>query len=182
LLLAGCGGGMSYSGGAASAGNTMPGGATGSSMPAPAGDMSGTTGAAMGAGTCNAASCGSALITLTDAKGDFLSYIVSLTSLQLQTADGTTVETIPATTKVDFAQLVDLAEVLSAGQIPAAEYVSAKLTIDYTNAEITADDGPGTPVELKPVDSSGAAITGPLTVNVQLDKARHLRITSGQIG
>ena len=182
LLLAGCGGGMSYSGGAASAGNTMPGGATGSSMPAPAGDMSGTTGAAMGAGTCNAASCGSALITLTDAKGDFLSYIVSLTSLQLQTADGTTVETIPATTKVDFAQLVDLAEVLSAGQIPAAEYVSAKLTIDYTNAEITADDGTGTPVELKPVDSSGAAITGPLTVNVQLDKARHLRITSGQIG
>ena len=74
------------------------------------------------------------MVTMTDAKGDFLSYIVTLTSLQLQTAAGATVETIPATTKVDFSKLVDLSEVLSAGQIPPAEYVSAKLTIDYSNA------------------------------------------------
>jgi len=32
----------------------------------------------------------------------------------------------------------------SAGQIPAASYVSGTLTIDYTNASITADDGTGT--------------------------------------
>src|SRR6185312_2748039 len=169
LLLQACGGGMGYGGSSTTMTNMPP----PPSASAPDGAM-GTT--------CSSMSCGSAMVTITDAKGDFLSYIVSLTSLQLQTADGTTVETIPATTKVDFAQLVDLAEVLSAGQIPAAEYVSAKLTIDYTNAEITADDGTGTPVELKPVDSSGAALTGPLTVNVQLDNARHLRIASGQIG
>jgi hypothetical protein len=119
---------------------------------------------------------------MTDAKGDFLSYIVSLTSLQLQTASGTMVETIPATTKVDFSQLVDLSEVLTAGQIPAGEYVSAKLTIDYTNAQITADDGTGNPVALSPVDASGAPITGSVTVTVQLDNAHHLRITAGQIG
>src|SRR6185312_12219540 len=109
------------------------------------------------------------------------SYIVSLTSLQLQTSNGTMVETIPATTKVDFAQLVDLSEVLSAGQIPAAEYVSAKLTIDYSKAQITADDGTGNPVALSPVNAAGAPITGPLTVTVQLDNAHHLRITPGQI-
>jgi len=118
---------------------------------------------------------------MTDAKGDFLSYIVSLTSLQLQTADGTMVETIPATTKVDFAQLVDLSEVLTAGQIPVADYVSAKLTIDYANSQITADDGTGHPVTLSPVDASGAPITGTLTVTVQLDNAHHLHITAGQI-
>ena len=50
-------------------------------------------------------------------------------------------ETLPAVTKVDFAQLVDLTEVISAGQIPAAEYVSATLTLDYSGANITADDG-----------------------------------------
>jgi hypothetical protein len=157
LLLAACGGGMGYSA------SPSPGG------PPPSGSA------------CNSASCGAAMITMTDAKGDFLSYIVSLTSLQLQTADGTMVETIPATTKVDFAQLVDLSEVLTAGQIPAAEYVSAKLTIDYANAQITADDGTGHPVALSPVDASGAPITGTLTVTVQLDNAHHLHITAGQI-
>ena len=157
LLLAACGGGMGYSA------SPSPGG------PPPSGSA------------CNSANCGAAMITMTDAKGDFLSYIVSLTSLQLQTADGTMVETIPATTKVDFAQLVDLSEVLTAGQIPAAEYVSAKLTIDYANAQITADDGTGHPVALSPVDASGAPITGTLTVTVQLDNAHHLHITGGQI-
>ena len=156
LLLAACGG-MGYGGSSSPAG------------PPPSG------------ASCNSTNCGAAMITMTDAKGDFLSYIVSLTSLQLQTASGTTVETIPATTKVDFAQLVDLSEVLSAGQIPAAEYVSAKLTIDYSKAQITADDGTGNPVALSPVNAAGAPITGPLTVTVQLDNAHHLRITPGQI-
>ena len=158
LLLAACGGGMGYSG------SPSPGG------PPPSGN------------SCNSAGCGAAMVTMTDAKGDFLSYIVSLTSLQLQTSNGTMVETIPATTKVDFAQLVDLSEVLTAGQIPAAEYVAAKLTIDYSSAQITADDGTGSPVALAPVDAAGAPITGTLTVTVQLDNAHHLRITSGQIG
>jgi hypothetical protein len=126
---------------------------------------------------CSPQTCGTAMVTMTDAKGDFLSYIVSLTSLQLQTAAGATVETIPATTKVDFAKLVDLSEVLSAGQIPQAEYVAAKLTIDYTNSQISADDGTGNPVALAPVDSTGQPLTGPLTVTVQLDAAHHLRIS-----
>lgn len=167
LLLAACGGGMGYGG----SGTTM------TTMPPPASTApSGATGAG-----CSSTSCGSAMVTITDAKGDFLSYIVSVTSLQLQTANGTSVETIPATTKVDFAQLVDLSEVLSAGQIPPGDYVSAKLTIDYTNAQITADDGTGNPVALSPVDASGTPITSPLTVTVQLDNAHHLQITAAQI-
>ena len=116
---------------------------------------------------------------MTDAKGDFLSYIVTLTALQLQTANGTSVETLPTATKVDFAQLVDLTEVISAGQIPAANYVSATLTIDYTSASITADDGTGTGVALKPVDANGNTLTGTVQVSVQLDNADHLVITPG---
>jgi hypothetical protein len=122
------------------------------------------------------------MVTLTDAKGDFLSYIVTLTSLQLQTADGTSVETVPAATKIDFAQLVNLTEVLTAGQVPSAEYVSARLTIDYSNANITADDGAGNAVPLKPVDANGNALTGALTVTVRLDNANHLAISAGHIG
>lgn len=117
---------------------------------------------------------------MTDAKRDFLSYIVTLTSVQLQTANGTSVATLPAATKVDFAQLVDLTEVISAGQIPAANYVSATLTLDYTNASITADDGTGSGVALAPVDASGNPLTGTLQVAGQLDNANHLVVTAGR--
>jgi len=147
--------------------------------------MSGMGGMSSGANTpaaCSSSSCGPAMLTMTDAKGDFLSYTVNMTSLQLQTASGATVETLPAVTKVDFAQLVDLTEVISAGQIPAAEYVSATLTLDYTGANITADDGTGKPVALKPVDSNGAALAAPVAVSVKLDNAHHLLITAGRTG
>jgi hypothetical protein len=165
LLLAACGGGMGGYG--SSSGSTSP---MNTMTPMPT-----TT-------SCSAPSCGVAMVTLTDAKGDFLSYIVTLTSLRLQTANGTSVETVPAATKIDFAQLVNLTEVLTAGQVPAAEYVSARLTIDYSHANITADDGAGNAVPLKPVGVTGNAITGTLTVTVQLDNAHHLAISAGHIG
>ena len=157
LVLAACGGGMGGGATSGTSGTTTP--------------MS-----------CGASSCGTSMLTMTDAKGDFLSYIVTLTSLQLQTAAGATVETLPVATKVDFSQLVDLSEVISAGQIPAAEYVSATLTIDYAGANITADDGTGTAVSLSPVDSNGNALTGSVAVSIQLDNANHLVITPGRTG
>ena len=86
-------------------------------------------------------SCGGALVTLTDAAGDFDSYIVKIVSLQLTRADGTFVETLPVTTQVDFTQLVNLSEIISAAQIPAGKYVSAKLTLDYAGATIVVDNG-----------------------------------------
>jgi hypothetical protein len=162
LLIGACGGGM--------------GGSMGAGMP------QGSTAGGMSTGMACSGSCGATVTTITDAAGDFLSYIVSLTSLQLQTASGAAVETLPGATKVDFTKLVNLTEVLSAGQIPAAAYVSAKLTIDFTNAQITADDGMGTPVALAPVDANGNVLTGTLTVSIQLDNANHLIITPGNTG
>ena len=164
LLLAACGGGMDSGMGSAAATSATQ-----------------TVGTSAMQTACSS-SCGASMLTLTDAKGDFLSYTVNLTSLQLQTAAGASVETLPAVTKVDFSQLVDLTEVISAGQIPAAEYVSATLTLDYTGANITADDGTGKAVALKPVDANGAALTGPVSVSVKLDDAHHLLITPGRTG
>jgi len=158
------------------------------------GDLSGATGTTAGttgtgtspaAGTAAAScsgSCGASVMTMTDAAGDFLSYIVTLTSLQLQTASGASVETLPAATPVDFTKLVNLTEVLSAGQIPAADYVSAQLTLNFANAQITASDAMGNPVTLSPVDASGNALTGTLTVTVQLDNTNQLVITPGNTG
>jgi hypothetical protein len=116
-----------------------------------------------------------AIMTLTDAAGDFLSYKVNLVSLQLQRSDGTLVETLPATTMVDFVQLIDLTEILSARQIPAGEYVAAQVTVDFTNASIMVDDGTGTGVAVMPVDSTGAAL-GQLQLTVQLDNKNDLKV------
>jgi Domain of unknown function (DUF4382) len=85
--------------------------------------------------------CGMAMVSMTDAPGDFISYMVNVVSLQLKRADGTLVETVPVTTQVDFAQLVNLSEILSAEQIPAGNYVSASMTIDFSGATIVVDNG-----------------------------------------
>jgi hypothetical protein len=168
LLIAACGGddltgGMSKTGTTASTGSTS------------------STGGMANAMSCSG-NCGATVLTMTDAAGDFLSYIVTLTSLQLQTASGASVETLPAATQVDFTKLVDLTEVISAGQVPAADYVSAQLTLDFANAQITASDANGNPVTLSPVDSNGNALTGTLTVSVQLDNTNQLVITPGNTG
>src|SRR5580698_8611802 len=79
--------------------------------------------------SCTSSTCGSMVMTVTDAAGDFLSYQVNLVSLQLKKADGTLVETLPATTAVDFTQVINLSEVLSARQIPPGNYVAAQVTV-----------------------------------------------------
>src|SRR5579863_7326292 len=88
---------------------------------------------------CN--NCGMAMVSMTDAPGDFISYMVKVVSLQLKRSDGTLVETVPVATQVDFAQLVNLSEIVSAEQIPAGSYVSAAMTIDFSSATIVVDNG-----------------------------------------
>jgi hypothetical protein len=142
-----------------------------SAMPAPAAPVT--------PASCTASTCGSMVMTVTDAAGDFLSYQVNLVSLQLQKADGSTVETLPATTAVDFVQLINLSEILSVRQIPPGDYVAAQVTVDFTDASIMVDDGTGTGVAVKPVDSTGAAL-GQLQLMVQLDAKNHLQINAAK--
>jgi hypothetical protein len=153
-------------------------GACGGGSSAP---MSSTPPAASAPAACTASTCGSAMTTMTDAAGDFLTYQVNLVSLQLKRADGTLVETLPATTTIDLVQLVDLTEILSARQVPAGEYVAAQVTVDYSNANIMADDGSGNAVTLAAVDSTGAAL-GRLQLTIQLDAKNHLEIDAAKVG
>jgi hypothetical protein len=138
-----------------------------------------TAPAAATASGCPGSTCGSTLMTITDAAGDFLSYKVNLVSLQLQKSDGTMVETLPGTTAVDFVQLIDLSEVISARQIPPGNYVAAQVTVDFGNAAIMVDDGTGNGVAVRPVDSTGAAL-GRLVLTVQLDNTNNLKISAAK--
>jgi Domain of unknown function (DUF4382) len=162
--------------------NDLSSGTTTTAATTPSTATTASTGGATATALSCSGSCGASVVTMTDAAGDFLSYIVTLTSVQLQTASGASVETLPAATQVDFTKLVNLAEVISAGQIPAADYVSAQITINFANAQITAAGTSGSAVTLSPVDANGNALTGALTVSVQLDNTNQLVITPGNTG
>jgi hypothetical protein len=118
-------------------------------------------------------------IGLTDAKGDFISYSVVVKSLTLTKANGAIVETVPVATTVDFAQYTDLTEFFTAATVPNGAYTSAKLTLDYSAANIQVEDADGNAVQVgKIVDAKGKAITT-LEVNVKLEGKRKLVIAPG---
>ena len=163
------------------------------------GSMSGTGGGPQG---CSASTCGNALLTLTDAPGDFASYKVGVTSVQLTKADGTVVETLPAATTVDFTQLVDVTELVGSAAIPQGEYVAATMTLDYSNASIyvytdsadtqTAQVGQ---VVTQVTDSSSnpptttteqlwpaqPGVSSSVQVTVKLDSAHHFFVNPGRL-
>ncbi|MHB8815198.1 MAG: hypothetical protein ACYDAE_18250 [Steroidobacteraceae bacterium] len=154
-------------------------GGSGSSTMSPSASSS-TSGVSPSQG-CNG--CGTALVSITDLPGDFVSYIVNVDSLTLTRSDGTVVQTVPVTTQVDFAQLVNLSEIVSADQIPAGRYVSATLTVDYTGATIVVDTSSGD-VSVPAADilnGSGQPLTGQVTVTLSLSSDQQLVITPGTV-
>jgi hypothetical protein len=127
--------------------------------------------------------CGTAVVSLTDAPGDFVSYIVTVDSLTLTRADGTVVQTVPTTSQVDFAQLVNLSEVLSAQQLPPGNYTSAQLTLDYSNADVVVSTANGN-VTVPTADlingATNSPISGPITVTLSFGSTP-LVITDGTV-
>ena len=118
-------------------------------------------------------------IMLTDAEGDFTTYTVDVLSLTLTRADGTRVETLPITTRVDFAQYTDMTEFLTAASVPKGVYKHATLTLDYSNADIQVEDANGIAIPVGAiVDANGDPVTT-LTVDVRLEGVRALPIVPG---
>ena len=129
------------------------------------------------AGSCGT-DCGTVLVAITDADGDFLSYTVDVASLRLRRANGDTVETLPATTRIDFAQYVDLTELFTAATVPTGTYVAGTLRLDFSNAEISVEQN-GAPVAARAVDANGNAL-GIVDVNVTLDNRHRLVVSPGR--
>jgi len=85
--------------------------------------------------------CGTVLISLTDANGDFLNYTVNVSRLTLETANGRTVEVLPNQTRINFTDYVDLTELVSAATVPPATYVSGTISLDYVDSEVFVEAG-----------------------------------------
>src|SRR5712671_5843922 len=103
LTLAGCGG--SGGGGSSLAGNS-----SGSS--------------------CSDSSCGTLMVGVTDAEGDFINYSVDVLSVTLQRQGGATVEMLPAKTRIDFAQLTDLSDLLAVATLAPGDIVGGTIRVD----------------------------------------------------
>jgi hypothetical protein len=108
--------------------------------------------------SATADACGTVLVSFTDADGDFLDYTVDVLSLTLETANGRSIEVLPKTTRVNFTDYVDVAELVSAASIPPGTYLSGTIKLDYSNAEVFVESG-GQAREAVATDTAGHPLT-----------------------
>lgn len=136
------------------------------------------------ASSCNpsdpatAAECGTLLLGLTDADGDFDSYSVDVISVQLEKANGAVFEALPARTRIDFTEYVDLTEFVLAATVQPGVYVGGSITLDYSDAEVFVEVGDESK-EATVVDAAGVPL-GQTTVNIRLADRDRLLITRGR--
>ena len=122
--------------------------------------------------------CGTLMLALTDADGDFSSYTIDVVSIELEKANGAVVETLPASTRVDFAQYVDLTELVTLAAIPPGTYVSGSITLDYSAAEVFVEAGDAIK-EATVVGGDGAPLDR-TTLSIRLSDRDHLNVLRGR--
>lgn len=122
---------------------------------------------------------GELVIGLTDAQGDFLSYNVDVASLLLTKANGTEVETLPISTRVDFAQYTDMTEFLTVATIPCGNYTGAVITIDYQQSDVWIEDDDGEAMQVQAVHDSQGDDIGAIDLAVRLEGRNSLTIAPG---
>lgn len=131
-----------------------------------------------GGSDTTAGSNGQVAIALTDAPGDFHAYSVDVLSITLTKANGTVVEVLPVSTRIDFAQLTELTEFVTIATIPSGSYVGARMRLDYANAEIMVEDASGNAVAAVARDAAGNPVTT-FDLDVRFDRQRPLTIVAG---
>jgi hypothetical protein len=135
---------------------------------------------ACGGGSGNASGDnGQVVVGLTDAQGDFINYTVTVTSIELTRANGSTVETLPLNTEVDFSQYTDVTEFLTAATVPLGRYTSGTMTLDFTNADIWVEDANGDPLKVSEILDSNGDPVSTLNVTFQTDRNNFLVVAPG---
>ena len=149
-LLAACGGGGS------------------SSAPAPAPEVD-----------TSAPESGDLLIGITDAEGDFVGYTVDVGAITLERANGDTVQALPLSTRIDFTELTEVTELLSLATVPAGNYETVTVELDFTDAEILVQDAAGEVQQANAVDVDGDPM-GLVDVRLSLSTSDVIRIAPGR--
>jgi hypothetical protein len=124
------------------------------------------------------ADTGTLLVSLTDADGDFVGYSVDVLSVTLQRRGGGTVEVLPAATRVDFAQLTELSDLLAVATLAPGDIAGGKILLDYGGAEVFVEVA-GEVVAAKVVGPDGAEL-GVAELDIELAAREQLVITRGR--
>jgi hypothetical protein len=122
---------------------------------------------------------GNITIGLTDAEGDFVTYAVDVVSLTLTHANGTVVEALPLTTRVDFAQYVDMTELLTAASVPLGAYKKATLSLDYSTADIRVENSAGEIIAVTTLVDENDDPVGHIDMDVYLENRSALVVAPG---
>ncbi len=125
-----------------------------------------------------AGECGTVIIGLTDADGDFLSYGVDVLSVTLEKANGAVVDVLPNATRIDFSQYVDLTEFISVATIPPGIYVAGTIQLDYDNADVFVE-ADGTAKKASVVDIDGNPM-GQTSLKIILSDREQLVVTKAR--
>ena len=124
------------------------------------------------------AECGTVMVALTDADGDFLNYAVDVLSLELEMANGRLVETLPRSTRINFTDYVDLTELVSAATVPPGTYVAGTIRLDYSSAEVYVEaDGASKEAVVKAMDGTVLTET---ELKIHLSNRDRLVVTRGR--
>ena len=123
---------------------------------------------------------GKVQMAITEADGDFISYSVDVSSIELTRNNGTIVETVPVNTRINFADYTELSEFFSVLSLPVGVYNKITLNLDYTNSEIIVEDDLGNTYQAAPVDSSGNPISQ-IAMDIQLGDNDAVTITNAKI-
>src|SRR6185503_2831794 len=121
---------------------------------------------------------GTLLISLTDADGDFVGYSVDVLSVTLERRGGGSVEVLPAKTRIDFAQLTELSDLLAVATLAPGDIVGGKIRLDYGSAEVFVLSG-GQVARANVVGANGAPL-GVTELAIQLRAREHLIVTRGR--
>jgi len=115
--------------------------------------------------------------TVTAAPGDFTSYITTISSVTLTRNDGVVATAIGTPEYVDFTQLSDIAELWGSGGVPVGTYLSATISLSYTNSSIYVMVN-GQPQKAAVLDYNTNAAPTTYSLTVTFDPQNPLVITS----
>ncbi len=109
---------------------------------------------------------GTVNVALADAASDEIDrFEVDVKAIDLVKTDGAVVHALPVTTRVDFADLVELAELVNSATVPVGTYLQAEITLDFAGAEIHIAGATSNAIVL---NSTGGPLQGTLKMKVEL--------------
>jgi hypothetical protein len=122
---------------------------------------------------------GTPVITFTATNTRFAAYIVGISSITLTGADGTYATPLVSEETVDLTRVADLSELVAAPAVPSDTYTSATITLDYTAANIWAQDN-GASVYLYPTLPASSEGLLSAVITITFDPAHPLVVVNGQ--